>query len=353
MTLWLTIGLTFFSLLAAILPKVPSTYWIFRMYDYPLVQIFVIQLLNVYVLLSVFPDQWLAQLISFILLLNIGYLLGKILPYTPLWKKQVKTLPKGLDNPQSISLLMWNVYQYNNNYQPLLEAIEQYQPDLILLCEVNQWWVDSLQPLHNKYPHRLEKPLENTYGMTLYSKIPLEDAAISFLIEDDVPSFHATIQLPGRQKVRLHCIHPVPPAPKYSKTTEPRDAELLIVAKEVEKSNLPSLVFGDLNDVAWSDLTLLFQKTSRLLDPRRGRAILGTFHAKIPFMRVPIDQFFCSKEFQIISINRLPAMNSDHFPLFINLAYAPSLASDNDLALDPLLPDDKKIVNTKIALGLS
>jgi endonuclease/exonuclease/phosphatase (EEP) superfamily protein YafD len=74
---------------------------------------------------------------------------------------------------------------------------------------------------------------------------------------------------------------------------------------------------GDLNDVAWSDTSSRFAKLSGLRDPRKGIGFFNTFHAKIPFMRFALDHAFFSHHFKVIAIKRLPAINSDHFPLFV------------------------------------
>jgi hypothetical protein len=95
------------------------------------------------------------------------------------------------------------------------------------------------------------------------------------------------------------------------------------VAKSVAQSerDLPVIVAGDLNDVAWSATTRLFRKISGLLEPRIGRGMFNTFHAGIPLLRWPLDHLFHSKHFALVTMRRLAAFGSDRFPILVELAF--------------------------------
>lgn len=102
------------------------------------------------------------------------------------------------------------------------------------------------------------------------------------------------------------------------------------VALKAKECQLPCIVFGDLNDVAWSHTTELFRKTSELLDPRRGRGFYSTFSAHHWYIRYPLDYIFCSKEFSLISMQRLPKNGSDHFATLTHLALRPDLTKEQN-----------------------
>jgi hypothetical protein len=95
---------------------------------------------------------------------------------------------------------------------------------------------------------------------------------------------------------------------------------LLTVAFEVRDFDGPTLVFGDLNDVAWSPTTALFQAVSAMLDPRIGRGQFNTFHARWPWLRYSLDHIFVSNHFRLVSLKRLPYIGSDHFPILAEFA---------------------------------
>jgi endonuclease/exonuclease/phosphatase (EEP) superfamily protein YafD len=110
-----------------------------------------------------------------------------------------------------------------------------------------------------------------------------------------------------------------------------RDAELMLVAKEVkELGEVPVIVAGDFNDVAWSHTTHLFQRTGGLLDPRVGRGLMNTFDTRSRLLRYPLDHAFASEHFLLVELRRLPEIGSDHFPLFVVLDYDPDASIENE-----------------------
>ena len=104
----------------------------------------------------------------------------------------------------------------------------------------------------------------------------------------------------------------------------------VVVGKRVRGATVPVIVCGDLNDVAWSRTTRLFQKTSRLLDPRKGRGLFNTFDARIPVFRFPLDHIFHSDSLRVVTMQRLPNVGSDHFPVYASLSYEPSAKREQE-----------------------
>ena len=170
--------------------------------------------------------------------------------------------------------------------------------------------------------------------MLLYSRLELLRSEVRFLIQEDVPSIRAGIKLAEGSEVEIHCLHPRPPVPQETAQASERDAELIVVGKESRGQQLPIVVMGDLNDVAWSRTNYLFQRISGLIDPRIGRGLFNSFHAEYFFLRFSLDHFFHSTHFRLIELRRLAYFGSDHFPMFIRLSYEPD-AQDRQEAPHP------------------
>ncbi len=107
--------------------------------------------------------------------------------------------------------MLANVYMHNREADALLNIVEQADPDMLLLMENDQWWIDQMAPLRERYSHHHELPIDNTYGLALYSRYPFKDLITKFFQHDSVPSFHCDVQLPSGQSFRFHGVHPVPP----------------------------------------------------------------------------------------------------------------------------------------------
>jgi endonuclease/exonuclease/phosphatase (EEP) superfamily protein YafD len=311
------------AIAATLLPLSRSAIWWIRFFDFPRVQIALIAAVALAADLAFQTHAGLtAQFIRAALALCILYQAYNIRPYTILARKQVQ--PARTPRPEStLSLLLANVKMDNRQSSRLREIIVKANPDVILAVEADSWWERELVCFAKSHPFTVRRPQNNFYGMLLYSRLELVHPEIRFLIEDDMPSIRAVVKLRTGTEIEFHCLHPKPPVPQETAQSTERDAELMIVGKEVKGKQLPIVVMGDLNDVAWSRTNDLFQKISGLLDPRIGRGFYNSFHAEYFFLRFPLDHFFHSTHFRLIELKRLAYFGSDHFPMFIRLSYEP------------------------------
>lgn len=321
-------------LLLTLLPLSRHPHWIIRGLDFPRLQLAVF-IASLLIVDWVFLDRqliltWLLLLISTLCLV---WQLWWIIPYTKLWPKEVKQAKKS-DVDKQITIMTANVLTPNRNADSLIQIVEQHSPDVLVTLESDQWWEDKLNAVEDDMPYAVKCPLDNLYGMHVYSRLPIVEHEIAYLVEEDVPSIYAMLKLRSGDMVRMHFIHPAPPSPTENPESAERDAELVVVARSVIERDLPVIVTGDLNDVAWSATTRLFRKISGLLDPRIGRGMFNTFHAHYFFMRWPLDHLFHSEHFTLNSIKRLPAFGSDHFPLLTKLTFAPKNAVEQE-GIDP------------------
>lgn len=319
-----------FAVVVTGLSLLRSKAWWIRVWDFPRVQVAMIGIASLALWISTgrWRDGWYSAFTA-ALALTLAYQLGMVWRYTRLAPREVQRARRAVPEC-TLSVVVSNVLQTNRAADRLVPTLRDANADVLLCVETDEWWHDRLDALRHTHPHTLECPLSNTYGMLLYSRHPLEETAIDFLVERDVPSMQAKVRLPSNVRVWLNCVHPRPPAPSEDDESTERDAELIIVGRRVADSPVPVVVCGDLNDVAWSRTTRLFQKLSRLVDPRKGRGFISTFHARYPGFRYPLDHVFHSPDLRLIEMRRLPYVGSDHFPVYVALSYEPEAATKQE-----------------------
>jgi endonuclease/exonuclease/phosphatase (EEP) superfamily protein YafD len=317
-------------ILTVFISLVRKDFWVYKVLEYPRLQKLVLLFIVTASWFFFWPLQKvLYQIILGGLVVSIIYLVYKIWPYTRLAKKEMIRVQSN-DPENEFKIFSANVLQDNTQYDTMLKHIKSTDPDVIFLLETNSAWYNATKKLKKEYPYTVLEPLENTYGLLLYSRLELKDAKVLYLVKKDIPSIDAILVLPSGQEVQIWGLHPEPPVPGESLYSTAKDKELMKVAIKAKECKLPCIVFGDLNDVAWSHTTELFRKTSNLLDPRRGRGFYSTFSAHHWFIRFPLDYIFCSKEFSLISMRRLPKCGSDHFATITHLALRKDLTSEQD-----------------------
>ena len=303
MTIMLSVA-TLILAAATAIPLLRHEGWWVRGFDFPRMQFAILALILLVVELLVLPlsDAWTLALIL-VTALCLASQAWWIMPYTAAFPAEVHRA-RHQDQDRSIKIMTANVLTPNRNAAALIRLVRSRRPDVLVTLESDTWWEEQLAELENDYVHTIKCPLDNLYGMHVYSRLPLSNESIEFLVEDDVPSIN--------------------------EESSERDAELLVVARSVAEAEQPVIVTGDLNDVAWSHTTRLFRKISGLLDPRVGRGMFNTFHADHFLLRWPLDHLFHSDHFALASIERLPPFGSDHFALVTELSFEPRRASKQE-----------------------
>lgn len=314
------------GVIGTVMPFLRYDDWWIRGFDYPRQQLVVILALSaIFWAVSDHPDTWLNWTIGIILLAATFYQAYRMYPYTRLHGKDARDARQTEASERHLSLMISNVLQTNRRTDLVIDLVDEVDPDILLTVETNQWWEDRLmEGFGDRYPYRVPVPLENLYGMHLWSKIELINPEIKYRIKDDIPGIDTQIKLENDREIDLHFVHPMPPSPSEAYASTGRDAELALVGLEVQgKTDATSIVAGDMNDVAWSHSSRLFQRLSGLLDPRRGRGMYSTFHAEHRLLRWPLDHVFHSSDLTVLELKRLGYVGSDHFPVLIKLSYEP------------------------------
>jgi len=344
------------GLIAALLSLVPliaADYWWIRIFDFPHLQLTGFTLLAIIIYFFTFKARWINDYAYIaILLACFAFQFSKFIDFTPFVSVEMADSSANVEEKDKLVLYTANVLQTNKKGTNLFIEIRERQPDLIIFTETNERWANDIKnQIGADYPYKVEKPLENTYGMILYSKLPLVNPEVKFLVENHIPSIHTKVKMENGELFQLYAIHPTPPMPQHNPKSTDRDTELMKVAIMSYESELPVIVLGDFNDVAWSDSTQLTKTIGKLLDLRIGRGFFNSYHAQYPLFRWPLDHILISPEFRLTDAGTGVDFESDHFPTFAYLTYEPFLANEQK-AKEPTAEDWKQAKDQMSEKGL-
>lgn len=337
-----------FLILMSVLPFTQQQHWVFRIAEFVKLQLLVLQTLvfvAAFFYVQDYPLLWYFQAVQAVLMVYHSYILMR---YTKFWRTQ-KVEKTGTASDQ-VKIISCNVYQFNSEHHRFIDLIGKEQPDIVLTIESNSDWEKALRVLEKDYPNREKVTLENTYGMHFYTKLKVVHLETHYFVADDLPSIEAELETEDGHRFVFFGVHPPPPSPTEEDNAKERDGDLLSVAKKVRNYKLPVIVTGDFNNVAWAKSSVLFRKTSRLIDARVGRGILATFHANYRFFRMPLDLLFHSTNVFVDKLFIYPAIGSDHFPIGCTVHIDVSSAAQ-EKEVKHLEPGEMHEVNELIAEG--
>ncbi|MGO3181220.1 MAG: endonuclease/exonuclease/phosphatase family protein [Aequorivita sp.] len=338
--------LIIFFVISPFFPATGNPHWFFRTADFVRLQLLFIQfvLLGLFLYLendySIFSWVLLSTLVASIL-----YQVFKVFPYSSLFPRR-----RSHDASDGhVSILAGNVLQTNSRYKDFINEIKRFDPDLVLAMETNKDWESGLTEIEKKYPFTVKAPLENFYGMQLYSKKKLENIEVRYQVEDDKPSIFFDFPTEGNPPIFFCCLHPAPPSPTENETSKEADAELMLTGKNIRNEDKPTVVCGDMNDVVWSRTTRLFKKMTGMIDPRVGRGFFSTFHSDYFFLRFPLDHLFHTRDLYVGKMIRSKNFGSDHFAMYYEIHHKkkvetpknPKLNGDEKAEVEELIDEGK------------
>ncbi|WP_299673313.1 endonuclease/exonuclease/phosphatase family protein [uncultured Roseobacter sp.] len=307
---WVFWGLALIIIITTLLPLTSSATWWVRMWDFPRLHIAGVALLTLLACLPFAMSQ--KPLLAAALIAVMVYQGMQIFPYTPLARTEVDIA--GAPSPaEEMSLLSLNVLMENTRHHDLIAILEREDPDVLLLMETDDTWHAALSQTLARYPTIKSHIANYHYGLIFATRLETSGVELLWPLADDTPAVRAVMTSPSGAAFNFIGLHPRPPV--FGNTTAVRDRQIKEVALMTKSSERPTVVMGDFNDVAWSWTTKRFKRYCDLLEPRVGRGMMSSFHAEYPFMRLPIDQMFMTKDVGLVSFRRLEPFGSDHFPM--------------------------------------
>lgn len=225
------------------------------------------------------------------------------------------------DNPTpsgpAYRAMMMNVNVSAGNPEWVAKRIEEESPDILLLEEVSDRWIEELDAATAKYPYRTIQTRGDPFGIALYSRYPWKKSEIVYLGEARLPSVYAEIEL-GAGTVTVVGTHPVCPA--NGKASALRNDQLAKIPEFLRRFNGPVVLLGDLNTTPWSYHFQSLLRDAGLKDSSRGRGIQPTWPTHRWPLLIPIDHFLYRGGIAVVSKRIGRKTGSDHYPVIVEFA---------------------------------
>ena len=129
-----------FFIIVSWAPLLPSSHWLVRVWEFPRLQIAAI--ISLLLIGYAFKVTYYAPINSLTLILVGGLIVSLIyqvvwiIPYTPLYKCEVRRVGNE-DTSSKLSVLSSNVYMPNNDFRKLIEHVRNKHPDFLVTLESN------------------------------------------------------------------------------------------------------------------------------------------------------------------------------------------------------------------------
>jgi endonuclease/exonuclease/phosphatase (EEP) superfamily protein YafD len=232
------------------------------------------------------------------------------------------SLAQAASNGPGCRLLLSNVLKRNRSYERLRDLVIQEQPDLVVLIEPDQAWLDGIADLRLHYPYWAVAPRWDAYGIAILSRQPFQSTEVLHLGSGERPTVVARLSLKNHHDQMLTVIATHPPPPKGAVHSANRNDQLQALAQFVRQEGDALILCGDLNLSPWSPHFSDLIKRSGLADSGRGFGIQSTWPADNFLLRTPIDHCLISSHIAVRRRRLGPRIGSDHLPIILDFSLA-------------------------------
>ncbi|MGD9633043.1 MAG: endonuclease/exonuclease/phosphatase family protein [Pirellulales bacterium] len=223
---------------------------------------------------------------------------------------------RGQCDGHSVRIYFANVHASNQDLEGVLNAARRFDPDVIVLVEMQRWWwhklIDS-RPLPD-YPYGTDLDQRNAGDVGVFSRLPVRRFEQIAVAGRTVLALDLAVD---GETLRLFALHSPRPTP------DSRDSYFefwKLIERVVTKEQGPVAVIGDFNATQFSRVYRQLQEGGlRSAYEDRGEGASTTWPTFGPFPLIRIDQVFLSPEVKCISIEVGDIPGSDHRSLFVDL----------------------------------
>ena len=226
------------------------------------------------------------------------------------------TVPKGT---HVLRVMLLNVNTNTGDPRLVKLAIQEANPDIIVLEEISTRWMEELAWLKTSYPYSITRPREDNFGIGCFCKEPLVEGEIAYLGVVRIPTILARIRTKGFL-LRIVATHPTPPTSREYSMWRNRQLDLL---PSVLGSQSPVILVGDLNVTPWNSHFRTLLLRSGLRDSSRGQGFHPTWPNDHPFLRIPIDHILHSPDLMVVERRVGRDVASDHYPVIVDFIEVP------------------------------
>jgi len=215
--------------------------------------------------------------------------------------------------PDRLNVLSFNVLYSNRHLDPVLKAVRTSGADVVFLHEGTRALERAIQEAD--LPYRMVSAIRPGDKFGTVALVP--EGADTHIVDLVVPSILVTLPL-GSGEVEVLGIHP--PSPISVERSADRDEELQDVAEWAAAQPLPLVVTGDFNASTWSHGFSLI--SGALVNSQLGFGVQASWPAGFRAISTPIDHLLHSPDLTVVDRHLGPSLGSDHFPLYVALAWA-------------------------------